>query len=150
VDDDERIRWVAAGWLHDSLKDKKTKKLRKMVSKETRKSLPAPVLHGPAAAAKLREEGVEDEELLVAVEHHTLGHPDFGSTGLALYAADFLEPGRTARKKWRSRLRNDMPDSVHDVVARIVRDRMTFLLQRGRMLHPQTVAFWNRLMREPR
>src|SRR5690606_8966546 len=56
---------------------------------------PGGVLHGPAAAARLAEEGVTDEPLLTAVAWHTLGHPDLDLRGRCLYIADYIEPGRT-------------------------------------------------------
>ena len=36
-------------------------------------NLPARVLHGPAAAVRLRAEGVDDEPFLLAVAFHTIG-----------------------------------------------------------------------------
>ena len=42
----------------------------------------------------LLEEGVRDEELLLAIAHHSTGHPRFEALGECLYAADFLEPER--------------------------------------------------------
>ena len=142
--DRERTRWVAAGYLHDALKEKPEAELRALLSGADRE-LPEPLLHGPAVAARLREEGVEDEELLVALAYHTLGHPDLGRTGCALYAADFLEPGRDLRNEWRAALRARMPGGMAEVVREIVSARISFLLERGRPLRGETVGFWNRM-----
>jgi HD superfamily phosphohydrolase YqeK len=142
--DEERTRWVAAGYLHDALKEKPEAELRALLSGEDRE-LPEPLLHGPAVAARLREEGVEDEELLVALAYHTLGHPNLGRTGCALYAADFLEPGRDLKNEWRAALRGRMPGGMAEVVKEIVSQRIAFLLERGRPLREETVAFWNRM-----
>lgn len=56
----------------------------------------SPVLaHGAITAERMfRQYGLQDTEVLMAVRHHTLGHPDLGAVGLALYVADFCEPGR--------------------------------------------------------
>lgn len=144
LSESERARWQAAGWLHDSLKDRDGGELREIVEPALRR-LPAPVLHGPAAAELLRREGVEDEELLLAVAYHTLGHPDLGRVGFALYAADYLEPGRGIRKRWRAKLRDRMPADLERVVRKILHTRIAFLLKKGRPLHPATVGFWNRM-----
>lgn len=144
LSDVERTRWLAAGWLHDSLKDAEDSELLALVDDDLR-GLPVRVLHGPAAAARMRQEGVRDRELLDAVAYHTLGHPRLGRTGRALYAADFLEPGRDLRNKWRARLRNRMPEELDEVVRAIVGERMVRLVKRGRPMRPETVGFWNLL-----
>jgi len=146
VSPEERTRWLAAGWLHDALKDADNRTLKRFLGKGDRK-LPAAVLHGPAAAAALRGEGVEDEELLRAIAFHSLGHPDFGRTGKILYAADFLEPGRENDRVWRKKLRARMPGKLDPVVQEIVRARIEYLLRKGRSIRPETAEFWNRMAR---
>ncbi len=137
-----RQRWIAAALLHDALKDETPAKLRRMLSGKLR-LLPDGILHGPAAAAKLRKAGVEDENLLMAIRFHTLGHPEFTRIGKMLYAADFLEPGRRVRKRWREGLRARMPEDVDGVVHEIVGARIQHLLKKGRPVRPETVALWN-------
>ena len=43
--------------------------------------LPDEVIHGPAAADRLRLAGVTDEPLLTAIAFHSLGSPDFDDMG---------------------------------------------------------------------
>jgi HD superfamily phosphohydrolase YqeK len=140
----ERARWMAAGYLHDSLRNSDDEALRAEVAPEFR-GLPAKVLHGPAAAHRLRSEGVEDEELLHAIAFHTLGSPGFGTLGMALFAADFLEPGRKLRERWRGELRERAPEELEAVVTEILEARIRHLLSRGRPIRAETVAFWNRM-----
>jgi len=142
----DRKRWVALGFLHDAVKNASSKELRKLVPKRLR-DLPASILHGPAAAALMRSDGVEDEALLSAVAYHTLGHPDFGSEGRILYCADFLDPGRRMRPQWRSGLRERLPDELEDVTREILHARIVHLLKRGRPVQPETTAFWATLSR---
>ncbi|WP_052078327.1 bis(5'-nucleosyl)-tetraphosphatase (symmetrical) YqeK [Spirochaeta lutea] len=53
------------------------------------------LLHGPVAAQILKEEyRIHDEDILEAVQHHTLGKPGMGLVGRILYVADYVEPGR--------------------------------------------------------
>lgn len=135
-------RWVAVGYLHDALREADPTTLRKRVPKSFR-HLDGNVLHGPGAAARLRDEGVKDKELLKAVAYHTLGHPDFGPLGRALYAADFLEPGRRFRAKWRAKLRERMPENMDGVVREILAARIRRLVDGGRPIRKETMDFWN-------
>jgi 2-amino-4-hydroxy-6-hydroxymethyldihydropteridine diphosphokinase len=142
--DAEQERWRAAAWLHDALRLAGPSELLPLVPQEFR-DLPARMLHGPAAAARLRQDGVSDEALLLAISHHTIGHPAFDILGKALYAADFLEPGRTFDPLLRAGLRARMPAGMAEVVPAIVRLRLIHLLRSGRRIRAETLAFWNRL-----
>jgi len=145
--EDDRKRWRAAGSLHDVLRDEEPEMLRTSVSPEVQ-DLPGPLLHGPAAAERLRVCGVLDGELLSAIAYHTVGDETFASLGRALYAADFLEPGRSFLPEWRQELRARMPVELNEVVFEIVRARVSNLVERGSPMLPRTVRFWNRLAEE--
>ena len=143
----ERIRWVAAGALHDVLRDADPKILRDQVPPEFR-GIPDSLLHGPAAATRLQAEGVEDESFLRAVAYHTLGHGELDAVGRALYAADFLEPGRSFEREWRGALARRFPEDPEGVLVEVVRARMTRQMARGWPLRAETVDFWNTLVGE--
>jgi HD superfamily phosphohydrolase YqeK len=140
----EVSRWRAAGLLHDALRDEDPEALRAVVAQHF-KDLPGKVLHGPGVARRLEEEGVGDWEFVNAIAHHTLGSPAFGALGMALYAADFLEPGRSLREDWRRSLRERAPADLEGVVREILSARIRHLLEEERPLHWDTVAFWNRM-----
>lgn len=142
--DEERERWRAVAYLHDALRDAPPERLRAWVDEE----MPDALLHGPAAAARLRSEGVEDEELLDAIAHHTVGAPTFERLGRALYAADFLEPGRTFLPEERAELRHRVPAELDEVVRDVARLRIRDLERRGRPVSPRTQEFWNGLVEE--
>lgn len=86
----------------------------------TEERLHPTLLHGALSAERLRRwYAVEDEELLHAVRHHTLGAADFGPLGMILYVADFCEPGRPylsdAERHEILRLRS-LPEMVRAVI----------------------------------
>ena len=135
-------RWAAVGYLHDALRDADPDKLRAGLSRPLDR-LPNEVLHGPAAADRLRRSGVADEPLLVAIASHTMGSPDFDDIGKALYVADFLEPGRKLQPKWRGRLRSEMPEGLDAVTTAVVGKRIQFLIKKGRPVPPETLGLWN-------
>ena len=145
LDEVDRLRWQAAGWLHDALRDAPADDLRSELGDEAA-GLPDPLLHGPAAAARL--EGEVDGEMALAIRHHTTGHPDFASLGRALYIADFLEPGREWSAGWRAGLRARMPDDEPAVLREVLRSRIAHQLELNRPLRPETAAFWNTAVEE--
>lgn len=140
----ERRRWAALGYLHDALREVEPEELRPHVPPAF-SQLPGLLLHGPAAAERLRIEGVEDGEFLNAVAFHTLGSPGLRLMGRALYAADFLEPGRDLLNEWRATLRARMPTGLEEVVRDVLGARIAHLVDRSSTLRPETVAFWNSL-----
>lgn len=139
---DDRVRWRAVGFLHDVLREADPDTLRARVAPEHR-SMPGPLLHGPAGADRLRVAGVLDGELLTAVAWHTTGDVRFRTLGRALYAADYLEPGRSFLPEWRAELRARMPGDLDAVLREIVAARIANLVTKGRPVLPRTLAFWN-------
>jgi 2-amino-4-hydroxy-6-hydroxymethyldihydropteridine diphosphokinase len=135
-------RWTAVGYLHDALRDADPDDLRAGSSRPLG-PLPDEVIHGPAAADRLREGGVTDEPLLTAIAGHTLGSPNFDDIGKALYVADFLEPGRKLQPKWRARLRSEMPEGLDAVAKAVVGKRIQFLIKKGRPVPQPTLGMWN-------
>lgn len=134
----DRIRWTAAGWLHDSLKETDPDELREMVPAELRDMAPA-LLHGPAAAERLKDDA--DPAVLDAIRYHTIGHPRLDRLGRALYLADFLEPGRKSDPEWRGALRERMPAEMDEVLPAVVEARVEHELRRGQPIRAETAAF---------
>jgi len=139
----ERIRWRAAGVLHDALKDASDEALRALAGEEW----PGPVAHAPACAARLRADGVEDDSLLDAIAYHPVGHPDLDDLGKYLILADYLDPERDFRSAERAALRDRLPDDRDDVLALVSARRLVRLLERRCPLMACSVDSWNRLVR---
>ena len=139
------IRWRAAGYLHDALRDAPPARLAEILPDRFH-SLPDKAYHGPAAAIRLAHEGIDDGALLHAIRWHTLGSRRFGALGKALVAADALEPGRTHRAEWRRALRRRAPRDIEGVLVEILATRMGYLLDARRPVHPRTLRFWNSLV----
>ena len=88
--------------------------------------------------------------LLTAVAIHTLGGASVAMLRRSLYAAAFLEPGRTFDPSKRAVLRARMPHAIDEVVRTILRARISHLMDAGSTIHPRTIGFWNTLAVEPR
>lgn len=145
ISTDEKQRWVRAAQLHDALRDAAAPELRQQLTGDFAE-WPDALLHGPAAAQRLRAEGYNDEGVLMAITYHTVGHPDLDHAGRALFLADYLEPGRTydpvSRAAWRARMPHDMSGVLRDVLA----SRIRHLLASHRPLRSETLAFWNQVV----
>jgi tetratricopeptide (TPR) repeat protein len=66
-----------------------------------------------------------------------------GPVGRALFAADFLEPGRELRDEWRRELRPRMPAEIDAGVKENLQARVIYLVGEGRPVRGETMGFWN-------
>ena len=138
----ERQLWHDAGRYHDALRDAPLDALRLAVPDP---HLPDSVLHGPAAARRLADEGETGGELLEAIRWHTLGNPEWGRAGRALFMADYLEPGRPFSQADRAFLASHVPLDFDGVFRQVVRTRIEWTLREGKTIFPETAALWNRV-----
>lgn len=137
---EERREWHDAGRLHDALRDADEATLRSLAGDS---SYTLEMLHGPAAAQRLAREGEARVGLLDAIRYHTVGWPHWGSTGRALYMADYLEPGRRFARDERAALAARVPADFDAVFREVVRQRIEWALREGKSLYPECVALWN-------
>lgn len=147
LEPETRRRWRATAMLHDALRDADPETLRRRVPAALR-DLPGGLLHGPAAAERLEEAGVDDGPLLTAVRWHTMGHPDFGRLGKALYLADFTEPGRRHATDRLAELRERVPGELDAVLTEVTAERIGRTLAGRHPLREPTVTFWNAIVGE--
>lgn len=139
---EERGAWRDAGAWHDALRDAPESELRRLSGDA---SAPVELLHGPAAATRLLEDGESRASVLAAVRWHTLGDPEWDRTGRALYMADYLEPGRPFSRAERAFLAAQVPHDFDGVFREVLRHRLAWTVREGKPLFLQTVALWNRV-----
>ena len=140
ISPEEREEWIAAGVLHDALRDAPDAELRELARDAEREP---ELLHGPAVANLLEHRGQASVSVLTAIRYHTVGSPDWDRTGRALYMADFLEPGRGFAKRDRAFLATQVPHDFDGVFRQVLRARLEYALREGYTLFPETVALWN-------
>jgi len=138
-------RWRATGLLHDALRDAPARHLQPWAGPGFR-GLPDSFLHGPATAARLQAEGLDDAEVLDAIRYHTLGSPDLGRLGRILIAADFLEPGRHQNAEWRGRLRERGRTDLDGVIREVIRAKIQRCMDADLPVRPEMFGLWNRLV----
>lgn len=137
----DRVRWRAAGILHDALRDADPARLADWSDLDW----PPELLHGPACAARLGADGVDDSDLLDAIAFHTVGNPSSTDISDFLYMADFLEPGRRFMAEERAAMRDRLPEGREVVLRGVAALRIAQRLEQGERLLRETVDFWNRL-----
>jgi 2-amino-4-hydroxy-6-hydroxymethyldihydropteridine diphosphokinase len=137
---DERRDWADAVRWHDALRDAPRDTLRALAGDAPYEP---EMLHGPAAAARLAQDGERRQNVLDAIRYHTVGAPSWDRTGRALYMADFLEPGRSFSREDRAFLAAQVPHDFDRVFRQVVRMRLVYALNEGHTLFPETVQLWN-------
>jgi HD superfamily phosphohydrolase YqeK len=141
LDAAERHAWNDAARYHDALRDAPEVVLRELAT-----GFPAPeanLLHGPAVATRLKQDGEQRTSVLEAVRWHTIGNKHWDRTGKALYMADFLEPGRKFAEAERNYLSRQVPHDFDGTFRQVVRLRLEWTLREGRPLFLETVDLWN-------
>ncbi|HEX4627540.1 MAG TPA: hypothetical protein VH137_02030 [Gemmatimonadales bacterium] len=133
VPDGERRRWAKAVWLHDALRDE---------------AAADELAHGPAAADRAARDGETDRGVLDAVRYHSLGYAGWDEVGRMLYLGDFLEPGRTFDRESRAALAQRVPAERDAVLTEVARLRIEWTVKSSWPLAPETVGFWNSLVRD--
>lgn len=140
----ERERWLRAAFLHDALRDAPQAMLEELAGALWR----APeLLHGPAAAEYAARLGERDRGVLEAVRYHSVGYAGWDATGRMLYLADYLDPGRDFRENERRTLAERVPMDPTGVLRTVAGERLHWVVSSGWPLLPETVEFWNSLVR---
>jgi hypothetical protein len=65
-----------------------------------------------------------------------------------LYAADFLEPGRSFEQEWRAGRRPRKPGEAAAVLPAGVAAGIRHRLEAGSKVRPESLGFWNALVQE--
>lgn len=138
---DEAQRWHDAGRYHDALRDAPEPELRELAGDLPEYTLD--MLHGPAAANRLRNDGEDRTDLLDAIRFHTVGSARWDRLGKALYMADYLEPGRKFSRADRAYLASQVPRDFDATFRQVLRNRLEWSLREGQRLFPEAVALWN-------
>ncbi len=105
------------------------------------------LLHAPVGAVLLEKElGISDPEILKAVAFHTTGHDRMSTFEKVLYLADYIEENRQFEgvEKIRKAAEKDLELALLAAIDMAIQS----ILDRGLMLHPNSVAFRNSLLKK--
>lgn len=104
------------------------------------------LLHAPLGAELVKRDlGLGDQEILSAISSHTMGNLDMSSLDKIIFLADMIEPGRDYPLLGRLAC---LCESDLDAAMLFGLDlTIRYCLDQGRILHPQTVAVRNQVLR---
>ena len=139
IDREERAAWRDAAAWHDALRDAGERELRALVP---HLDWPASLLHGPAAAARLAEDGERRTSVLDAIYWHTVGNARWDRTGRVLYMADYLEPERKLDRELRADLAARVPSDFDGIFREVVERRLGPRVAGKDKLLPESIALW--------
>ena len=132
-----------AGLLHDCAKRYTDNELiarcRKHELPLTESELKAPaVIHAKYGAWMARNKfGIQDEEILSAIQCHTTGKPGMGMLDKILYIADYIEPRRDKASNL-ARMRYLAFQDLDETVYQILEGTLGYLSAKGGFVHPTT------------
>ena len=141
----ERARWHKAVELHDALKDAPEELLKEIAPGWW--DVPG-LRHGPAAAILAERDGEVDAGILDAVRYHSVGCAKWDTVGKVLFLADYLESGRDYHTELHTRLSASVPSDLNGVLSMVAAERLSASVTYGFPLLPESVEFWNFLVRE--
>lgn len=101
------------------------------------------LLHGPVAAAEIREVFPDlSDSAVEAIGAHTFGAPGMGELAMVVYIADVIEPGRTHDGVERLRVCAES-EPLEQAFADTYAASLRHIVKRRKPIHPTTVAVWN-------
>lgn len=132
-----------AALLHDAARDLPEGELLRLAPPRNEVERAHPLaLHGRAARVLAQEWGVDDREVLEAVEGHVYGVDPENGIGMALYVADVSEPERGANGEIRELA---LAGRLFEAYRQAVRNKVAYLQKKGVPIHPRTLEVYEKL-----
>lgn len=136
-----------AGLVHDYAKQRSDKDFVAMIEKH---QLDPDLLnwgnaiwHGVVGAEFVRDElGIDDEDILNAVRHHTTGAVAMSPLEQVVYMADYIEPGRTVPGIEEARRITN--ENLQAGVAYQTAHTLAYLIKQQAPVYPGTILTYNR------
>lgn len=136
-----------AGLIHDAAKEKTNEELLEIADKngyildEVSKTSPS-ILHGFVCRIIAKEKmGIEDEDILNAIEFHTTGRRHMSLLEKIIYVADYIEPGRNFPGI--SELREAAFRDLTEALLLSFDNTIKLVISRGNLLHLNTIEARN-------
>ncbi|HHU20088.1 MAG TPA: HD domain-containing protein [Bacilli bacterium] len=103
--------------------------------------------HGPVGSILVDKElGIEKQSIKDAIYWHTTGHGQMNNLEKIIYLADYIEPGR--HFSGLDLIRKKAVENLNEACFMAVRNSMKFLVERERLIYPETLNMYNQLKRK--
>lgn len=136
-----------AGLVHDCAKDIKGEAIFTLCDKygiivdSIMRSQPE-LLHGLIGASLAREVfGITCPRILTAIAEHTLGRAEMDRLCSIVFIADYIEEGR--QYSGVEKIREAAEESLEKAIVAGIDNTIHHIMEKGRLLHPQTVETRN-------
>lgn len=135
-----------AGLLHDYAKEVSTEEFFRLIENyrldSDLKKWGNAVWHGKVGFLKIKEDlGLNDEEILHAIEVHTVGDKAMSLLDKIVYVADYIEEGRDFPGVEKARQLAEL--SLDKALAYETRETMIYLAKHNLPIYPQTLETYN-------
>jgi predicted HD superfamily hydrolase involved in NAD metabolism len=90
--------------------------------------------------------GIESDEVYDAVCYHPTGAPGLGKVGLALFVADYSEPGRSMRDT--GDILSMAEKNLYEASFRVAEEKIRYLVGKGREVHSRAMAFHSWVLKQ--
>lgn len=135
-----------AALLHDVAKDEPDGEMMDLVISE---NLDLDLLqygnaiwHAPVGVIKAKRDFyIEDEEILNAIKHHTVGASEMSAVEQIVYVADYIEPGRDFSGVQTARKLAD--ESLEKAITFAIAATMVDLVESKRKIYPKAIDSYN-------
>ncbi len=135
-----------AAILHDAARDLDEEQLAKLAPPIIELERKHPLaLHGRAGRKLAQEWGIQDEEVLEAIEGHVYGVRPDHKIGMALYIADVSEPGRGVNHDIRDLA---LSGRLEEAYQKAVICKVKYLQSKGIEPHPRTLEAYEAVLEE--
>ena len=102
--------------------------------------------HGPVASILVETEiGITNQRVKDAIYWHTTGRGNMSELEKVVYLADYIEPGRSFPGL--SLIQKKAKEDLDEACFMAVRNTIQFLLERERLIYPETINMYNHLKR---
>lgn len=148
----DREKAAVAGLLHDCAKNIESDEILRMceefgIDVNDVERIQPKLIHGKVGAVlATKEYGIDDEEILDAIRHHTLGRENMTTMDKIVFIADYVEPGRNfegveeLRKLAFADLDKTMIISLDNIIKHII--------TKGVLIHPVAILTRNDLIKK--
>ncbi|MBW5397060.1 bis(5'-nucleosyl)-tetraphosphatase (symmetrical) YqeK [Brachyspira pilosicoli] len=138
-----------AALCHDLGKRYKEEEIRKILleydKKEYPKHITSALLHARVSAIITIEEfHIKDDDIISAIESHTVGHANMSMLEKIIYASDYLEP--TRKLETADKLREEIFINFDEAFLKVVLESIYFVLSKKQYLSDKTIELYNSLV----
>ncbi|GAA0365466.1 bis(5'-nucleosyl)-tetraphosphatase (symmetrical) YqeK [Alkalibacterium iburiense] len=135
-----------AALSHDYAKERPDEEMRDLIISE---NLDLEMLqygnniwHGPIGAVLMKNEyHLEDEDILEAINYHTIGSPKMSLVAKVIYVADFIEPKRSFKG---IEIARELADKdLDEAIGYISSHTISHLIKRKNKIYPRAIETYN-------